>query len=99
MEEKNGWNIYMVTMKNGNIYTGISNNVLKRFDTHCNGKGAKCLRGKGPLKLSWFSKANYSHGEAASLEYTIKKQTKKVKLQIIKLNVLDVKTFLNGKMK
>ncbi len=41
-------------------YTGISNNILKRFETHCNEKGAKCLRGKGPLKLSWFSKANYS---------------------------------------
>ncbi len=41
--------------------TGISNNILKRFETHLNEKGAKCLRGKGPLKLSWFSKANYSH--------------------------------------
>nr|QEA08279.1 putative protein 242L (GIY-YIG-like endonuclease) [Iridovirus Liz-CrIV] len=60
MEEEKKWNIYMVTMKNGNIYTGISNNILKRFETHCNEKGAKCLRGKGPLKLSWFSKANYS---------------------------------------
>ncbi len=56
MEEEKKWNIYMVTMKNGNIYTGISNNILKRFETHCNEKGAKCLRGKGPLKLSWFSK-------------------------------------------
>ncbi len=49
MEEEKKWNIYMVTMKNGNIYTGISNNILKRFETHCNEKGAKCLRGKGPL--------------------------------------------------
>ncbi len=29
MEEEKKWNIYMVTMKNGNIYTGISNNILK----------------------------------------------------------------------
>ncbi len=32
MEEEKKWNIYMVTMKNGNIYTGISNNILKRFE-------------------------------------------------------------------
>ncbi len=38
MEEEKKWNIYMVTMKNGNIYTGISNNILKRFETHCNEK-------------------------------------------------------------
>ncbi len=51
MEEEKKWNIYMVTMKNGNIYTGISNNILKRFETHCNEKGAKCLRGKGTFKI------------------------------------------------
>ncbi len=59
MEEEKKWNIYMVTMKNGNIYTGISNNILKDLK-HIVMKKALMLRGKGPLKLSWFSKANYS---------------------------------------
>ncbi len=50
MEKAKKWDhLYGVTCKNGNHYTGISTNILKRFETHCNEKGSKCLRGKGPL--------------------------------------------------
>ncbi len=60
MEEEKKWNIYMVTMKMEIFIQEFQIIFYKDFETHCNEKGAKCLRGKGPLKLSWFSKANSS---------------------------------------
>lgn len=43
----------MVEGKDGKIYTGISTDVLRRLGEHrdCGPKGAKFLRGRGPLKL------------------------------------------------
>ncbi|OPX93789.1 MAG: GIY-YIG nuclease superfamily protein [Syntrophorhabdus sp. PtaU1.Bin002] len=43
----------MVKGKDGKIYTGISTDVSRRLDEHqaCGTKGAKFLRGRGPLKL------------------------------------------------
>lgn len=43
----------MVEGKDGKIYTGISTDVLRRLNEHrtCGAKGAKFLRGRGPLRL------------------------------------------------
>ena len=45
------WQLYIVRTAAGLLYTGISNNVPRRFQQHQKGTGAKALRGKGPLEL------------------------------------------------
>ncbi|OPY78988.1 MAG: GIY-YIG nuclease superfamily protein [Syntrophorhabdus sp. PtaU1.Bin153] len=47
------WSVYMVERKDGKIYTGISTDVSRRLAEHraCGPRGAKFLRGRGPLKL------------------------------------------------
>lgn len=65
------WWLYMVRMADGRLYTGISTDVARRFTQHSRGKGARALRGKGPLTLVWQQKAN-SHSEALRLEYRLK---------------------------
>lgn len=56
----------------GHWYTGITTNVDKRLATHQAGKGAKNLKGKGPLVLIHQQKVG-SKSEASKLEWQIKK--------------------------
>ena len=46
------YSIYLVECRDGRLYTGIATDVDRRLAEHATGtKGAKFLRGKGPLKL------------------------------------------------
>jgi len=45
------WYLYIATFSGGKLYTGITNNLVRRIRQHYNGTGAKSLRGKGPIQL------------------------------------------------
>lgn len=46
------WYLYIIENRLGQWYTGISTDPMRRLQEHEKGnKGAKALRGKGPLKL------------------------------------------------
>ncbi|ACF05386.1 hypothetical protein [Adoxophyes orana nucleopolyhedrovirus] len=83
MFKSNSWCVYIIRMPNGRLYTGMSNRVLNRFRDHCNGRGAKCLRGKTPLALVYKTDACLTRKEAARLEIHIKNLSKKAKEKII----------------
>lgn len=76
------WHIYLLRNADGAIYTGITTDVMRRFQQHCEGKGAKALRGKGPLTLL-FSQTATCHSDALKLEYRIKQLNKKQKEQLV----------------
>ena len=65
----------MVRDDQGRLYTGISTDVARRFTQHQSGKGARALRGRGPLQLVW-QRAVGSHSEALRLEYRLKQWSK-----------------------
>jgi len=76
------WFLYMIRCHNGNLYTGISTDVERRLTQHQSGKGAKSLRGKGPLKLVYQKKIGSRSG-ALKAESTIKKLTKTEKEKLL----------------
>lgn len=78
----NEWHLYLIRTRQGTLYTGISTDVLRRFNEHCEGKGAKYLRSRGPLTLVYQSKMG-SRALATKAEHRIKKLQKKRKEQII----------------
>ena len=47
------WHVYLVRTHDGHLYTGIATDVDRRLEEHRSdaGKGAKYLRGRGPLEL------------------------------------------------
>ena len=45
------WYIYILRCGDDTLYTGITDDVDKRFAAHAAGKGAKYTRGRGPLEL------------------------------------------------
>ena len=67
------WHVYMIRCAGNTLYTGITTNVARRFQEHkgTNGKGAKYLKGKGPLTLVWQYQAR-DRSHASRIEYAIK---------------------------
>jgi putative endonuclease len=78
------WYLYMLRCGNGNLYTGITTDVKRRFTEHQeSGKAcAKCLRGKGPLRLL-VKKRIGTRNQALRMEYRVKKVSREIKLRLI----------------
>ena len=67
------YSLYIVRCNDGTLYTGIATDVERRIQEHESGlRGAKYLRGKGPLKLE-FSASLGDRGTAQQFEYRVKR--------------------------
>ncbi|OOE57873.1 hypothetical protein BZG13_08985 [Salinivibrio sp. ML323] len=49
------WFVYLIRTRHGHLYCGVTTDVSRRLIQHSHGKGARSLRGKGPLTLAWRS--------------------------------------------
>lgn len=77
------WFVYLVRCKDDSLYAGITLDVNRRFDQHCEGKkGAKYLRGRGPLELM-MTRALGDRSLALKVELRIKKLPRKAKENLI----------------
>ena len=70
MNEKQ-WYVYLLECQDDSIYTGITNNVDKRMETHKSGKGSKYVRQKRFKRLLHTIKT-VDKVDAAKMEYQIK---------------------------
>ncbi len=77
------WWVYLIRTRYNALYCGISNDVERRFALHQQGKGAKALRGKGPLTLEW-QQSFLSKNLALKVEAHIKRQSKIKKEQLVR---------------
>ena len=82
----------------GNLYTGITQDVQRRFNEHQEdgAKAAKYLKGKKPLKLVFHKKIG-SRSQALKAEAKIKKWPKEKKESLINNNFTNSKTHSNSK--
>lgn len=69
------WSVYLIRNNRNALYCGVTNNVERRFKQHESGKGAKALKGKGPLTLEW-SCSFENKSMAMKAEYFVKQLTK-----------------------
>jgi len=78
------WYLYMIRCNNGQLYTGVTIDIARRFGEHsaAKGKGAKYLRGKGPLSLV-YSELVGDRSAAMKREIAVKKLTRQRKLALI----------------
>ncbi len=72
------WWLYVVRSADGSLYTGISTDPAARLDKHRAGKGARALRGKGPMDLAAFCEVG-DRAAASRAEYAFKRLSKPVK--------------------
>ena len=74
----------MLLCDDNTIYTGITNDLKKRFENHISGKGAKYLRGRKPLEIVYTE--NFKNRSMATIrEMEIKKLNRREKEILIKL--------------
>jgi len=96
------WSLYLVRTAQGSLYTGVTTDVQRRFLEHENedkkNKGAKALRGKGPLALV-FKIVVGNRSEALKLEYRVKQLSRTDKQLLIGRNteIEELKTWLQKK--
>ena len=76
------WHLYILSCRDGSLYTGITTDVEKRLEAHRNGKGAKYTRGRGPLELVYREECG-SHSEALKRELEIKALSRQQKQALI----------------
>lgn len=77
-QRRDVWWVYLVQRGDGALYTGIALDVAARFAAHCEGRGAKALRGRGPLQLVWRKRVG-TQGLALRAEARVKKLKPDVK--------------------
>lgn len=77
------FSLYIVRCTDDTLYTGIAADVARRLIEHeTSVRGAKYLRGKGPLELE-FSETVGDRATATALEYRVKRLTRAQKEAII----------------
>ncbi|MDA8651358.1 GIY-YIG nuclease family protein [Porticoccaceae bacterium] len=77
------WHVYILSVSDGSLYTGITTDPLRRIEEHRKGRrGAKYFRGKQPLDIL-FLESEHSRSSASQREYQIKKMTKHEKITLI----------------
>jgi len=88
------WHLYIVQTASGALYTGITNDVARRFKQHQAGTGAKALRGKGPLALLFHCEAG-DRSSASKLEYRIKQLRRQEKIRLVAHQPVSLEAWLN----
>ncbi len=78
MEKK--WFVYILECQDGSYYTGVTNDVDKRMQTHEKGKGSKYVNQKGFKKLL-YAKPAKDKSDACKAEYKIKQLPRNKKLK------------------
>ena len=88
------WYVYIVRCRDGSLYTGIATDVERRMADHLASKGAKYLRGRGPLKLV-FKKQVGKKGLALKVERKVKRLPRHKKEALIKTGA-GIETLLSS---
>jgi putative endonuclease len=79
------WKVYIIECSDLTYYTGITNNLEKRIDTHNKKKGAKYTKTRTPVKLMYQCEFE-TKSLAAKEEWRIKQLTRNQKISLINQN-------------
>lgn len=75
--------VYILQCSDNSYYTGYTNSLERRLEKHQKGKASKYTRGRLPVQLVYYEKAD-SKSEGLKREYAIKKLTKEQKESLVK---------------
>lgn len=78
------WFVYILKCRDGSLYTGITDDVQKRFRAHQEGRGGHYTRSHMPMKIVYTEELS-SRSDALKREIVIKKLSRNNKLELILL--------------
>jgi putative endonuclease len=80
------WEVYIIQAKSGKLYTGITNDLDRRFADHRQRKtGARFFRFSSPESIK-FRESHPNRSQATQREIEIKKMSRSQKLALINLS-------------
>lgn len=82
---EDGYFVYILLCADGTFYTGTSNDVKKRVQTHNRGQGAKYTKTRRPVKLLYTEKLA-DKSAALKREIAIKKLSRSQKESLLSSN-------------
>ncbi len=82
------WYLYIIKCNDDSLYTGITTDVKRRLAAHRENKGAKYLRGRGPISLV-FKTMIGSRSLALKVERLVKRLPKHKKERLIQTGSWD----------
>jgi putative endonuclease len=77
------WFVYLIRAAGGVLYAGITTDVARRLEEHGAGRGAKYLRGRGPLTVVYRRKVG-DRSLALRIERRLKGLTKAEKESLVR---------------
>ena len=81
------WIVYVLLCSDKSLYTGCTNNLEKRFESHKKGKGAQYTKSHKPIKVV-YSESFEQKNDALKREAEIKKWKRKDKIKRLGLVLL-----------
>lgn len=81
------WVVYILRCSDDSLYTGMTNNIEKRFAAHTQGKASKYTSSRRPVKLLTMS-AKMDRSDAMRLEIRIKKLPRAKKIAALEKNLV-----------
>lgn len=78
------WHVYIILCKDKSLYTGITDNLQKRFIEHKEGRGGRYTRSHKPIKII-YTEEFASKSEALKREMEIKKWDRTTKIRTLGL--------------
>jgi len=76
------WEVYIIQTVSGKLYTGITKDMNRRFDSHLRKKGASFFHFSDPEKIV-YRESHPNRSQATKREMAIKKMSRKDKLVLI----------------
>lgn len=86
------WQVYIILCTDDTLYTGITNDVVRRFNQHWDKQGAKYFRGRQPKELVYVE-TGHDRSSASKREVVIKKLPRLEKLQLLTSDTNKVTDF------
>jgi putative endonuclease len=80
------WFVYILLCEDSSLYTGISDDVLARFEAHRSGKGSKYTRSHKPIKIVYQEQLS-SKSLALKRELEIKSWPRNRKIRELNLKI------------
>lgn len=76
--------VYMLLCADGSLYTGWTNNLAQRLESHQAGKGAKYTRSRLPVALAYYEEYE-TESNARKRECAIKKLSRQKKEELLQM--------------
>lgn len=76
------WTLYVLRTGDGALYTGVTTDLERRLSQHRTGRGARSLRGRGPLRVVYRRRIG-ERGLALRVESALKRCRKTEKEALV----------------